>query len=475
MEKYKLPKNFLFGSSSSAWQTEGWAGKKEYQRHYVDMMYLKEPERWFKGIGTVTCTDFYHRFKEDVQLMKELGIQVYRTSIDWSRFIKDYETNEVDENAVKYYSELIDCLKENGIEPMICLEHWEVPAYIIEKYGNWENRKVMDLFIGYAKKAIEQFHHKVKYWWTINEPVVVPECGYLTGEIWPYLEDCHSFVKMNYHRVLATSKLLEYYKEMNYTGKIGIILNPSPAYPKSEYNHHDITAARICELFNYRLYTDPLIKGEFSKDYLELLKKHHVMFDEQIGDAQDIKNNKIMILGLNYYQPLRVRQRESGWNPDKPFLPTYYYETFRPRGIKINFSRGWEIYPKGIYDTLKIIQNEYDNIECWITENGMGVENEEQFKDNNGQIQDKYRIEFISEHLAWALKAINEGANCKGYMNWTFTDNLSPINGFRNRYGFVEIDLADNRNRRIKKSGYWVKELMETREFESVSLEPAYK
>lgn len=472
---YYLPEGFLFGSSSSAWQTEGWSGKKEYQRHYVDMMYLKEPERWYKGIGTITCTDFYNRFEEDIQLMKKIGIQVYRTSIDWSRFIKNYETNEVDEDAVNYYHRLIDCLLENDIEPMICLEHWEIPQYLIEKYGNWENRKVMELFIEYGKKVIDEYHEKVKYWWTINEPTVVPECGYLYGEIWPYLENCRMFVQMNHHRVIATASLIKYFKEKKYDGKIGIILNPSPAYPKSEYSDLDKKAAHICELFNYRLYTDPLINGKYTAEYLNLLEKHNISFEKRDDDFELIKDNSIMILGLNYYQPLRVRQRETGWNKDKPFLPTYYYETFRPRGVRVNFSRGWEIYPKGIYDTLKIIQNEYGNIECFITENGMGVENEEKFKNQDGTIQDDYRIEFISEHLSWVLKAIDEGANCKGYLNWTFTDNLSPVNGFKNRYGFVEIDLNKNRNRRIKKSGYWVQKLMKERKFESIDLEPEYK
>lgn len=472
MSRYRLPDGFMFGSSSSAWQTEGWGGKDASQRHYVDMMYLREPERWYRGIGTPLCTDFYHRFREDVALMRDMGIQVYRTSIDWSRFIRDYETGEVDEGAVAYYHELIDCLRDNGIEPMICLEHWEVPAYLIERYGNWESREVMDRFVSYAKRAIDEYAGKVRYWWSINEPVVVPECGYLYGEIWPYLEDCAMFVQMNHHRVLATAKLVKYYRERGYEGKMGTIINASPAYPKSEMNPRDVEAARICDLFNYRLYTDPLLKGSYAEDYLDILRRHGVMFDLREEDRELIAGNPIQMVGLNYYHPMRVRQRESGWNPEKPFLPTYYYETHVPRGVRVNFSRGWEIYPRGLYDALKILQDEYGNPECWITENGMGVQDEEKFRGEDGRICDDYRVEFLSEHLSWALRAIEEGARCKGFLNWTFTDNLSPINGFRNRYGFVEIDLDDNRNRRLKKSADWVRHLMDTREFEAPAYEP---
>ena len=472
---YRLPEGFKFGSSASAWQTEGWTGKKEHQRNFVDMMYLAEPERWFNGVGTIKSTDFYNRYEEDIKLMKELGIQVYRTSIDWSRFITDYETNEVDQDALRFYEKVIDCLIENGIEPMLCLEHWEIPEYVINKYGTWDNRKVMELFVGYSKKVMAAFHDKIKYWWTINEPAVVPNEAYLFGNIWPYEENTKKSVQMNYHRVLATSLLVEHHAKMGYQGKVGIILNPSPSYPKSMNNPKDIEAAKICDMFNYKQYTDPLINGKFDEAYFELLKKHECMFEYVKGDFEKIDDNKIEVVGINYYQSLRVRQRETAWNPDKPFIPTAYYETYSPRGIKMNFSRGWEIYPKGIYDMLKIIQNDYRNIECWITENGMGVMDEDKFKDASGQIQDSYRIEFLSDHMAWMLKAIDEGCDCRGFLNWTFTDNLSPVNAFRNRYGFVEIDMENNRNRRIKKSGDWVKELMRTRCFEAEDTEPEYK
>lgn len=472
---YKLPEGFKFGSSASAFQTEGRTGKKAHQENYVDMMYKDAPERWYQGIGPTIATDFYNRYEEDIHLMKELGIQVYRTSIDWSRMITNYETNEIDSEAFEYYTKMIDCLIENGIQPMLCLEHWEVPKYLVEKYGSWQSEHVKALFVEYGKKMIDLFHEKVKVWWTINEPIVVPSLGYMTGEMYPYIEDAKMATQMNYYRVLATAELVQYFKEKEYDGQIGIILNPSPAYPKCKENPYDVWASRVAELFDFRLYMDPLIKGQFADDYIEILKEHDIMFNYRDIELETIKNNPIQVLGINYYQPQRVKQRAYAWNPEKPFQPEYYYEKYSPLGVRMNFSRGWEIYPKGIYDMLKTVQNEYGNIECWITENGMGVEGEDKFKNEEGIIQDDYRIEFLSEHMAWMLKAIDEGANCKGFLNWTFTDNLSPRNAFKNRYGFVEIDLNDNRNRRIKKSGYWVKELMETREFESVDLKPEYK
>ena len=474
METYQLPEGFLMGCSASAFQTEGWDGKEDHQRHFIDMMYEADYDRWFQNIGPYKATDFYNRYEEDIKLMKELGVKVYRTSIDWSRIITDYETTEFSEDGVAFYHNVIDCLIENGIEPMICLEHWEIPEYLIKTYGSWESRELVDKFVSYGKKVIKEYSSKVKYWWTINEPAVVSGCGYMYGEMWPYLEDAKLATQMNYHRVLATSKLVEWFKEEKIDGKLGIILDPAPAYPKSYDNEKDLLAAEVSDLFNYKLYSDPLINGKFSPRYFELLKKHDIMFDYKEEDFDLIEENPIMILGINYYRPTRVKQREAGWNPEKSFLPTFYYDSYFPRGTKVNESRGWEIYPEGIYDLIKIVQNEYGNIECWVTENGMGIE-KEYLNKKNGVVEDDYRIDYISSHLAYILKAVEEGANCKGYMNWAFTDNVSPINAFKNRYGIVEIDLENNRDRVIKKSGHWFKSVSLNRTFNWENLKKEYK
>ena len=141
----------------------------------------------------------------------------------------------------------------------------------------------------------------------------------------------------------------------------------------------------------------------------------------------------------------------------------------------MNIYRGWEIYPKIMYDMAIRMKNHYNNFEWFIAESGMGVENEKQYKDETGMIQDNYRIEFIKMHLDWLLRGIQEGSNCKGYMLWAFTDNVSPMNAFKNRYGLVEIDLEDNRNRHLKKSAYFYQNMIQTREFEIEDEENVYK
>ncbi|WP_422449020.1 glycoside hydrolase family 1 protein [Thermoanaerobacterium sp. DL9XJH110] len=476
--KYTLPKDFILGASASAWQTEGWAGKKSWQDSYIDIWYKSNPEMWHNGYGPAIATDFYNRYREDIKLMAEIGLNAYRTSIDWSRFIKDYETAEVDEDAAGYYSRVIDELIKNGIEPMICLEHYELPAELFNKYGGWGSKHVAELYVKYAEQAFKLFGDKVKYWFTFNEPIVIQTRVYLDSVRYPFVQDTKTAMQWSYNKILASAKAVSVYKQKKYgaknNGKIGIILNPEATYPRSSASH-DIKAAKMYDLFFNRIFLDPCIKGEFPPELFNLLQKHECMFEYTLDELDIIKNNTIDILGLNLYHPARVKARNEKWNPEVPFHPSYYYDEFVLPGRKMNIYRGWEIYPRIMYDMAIRIKEEYGNIEWIVTENGMGVENEYRFKDESGVIQDDYRIEFFADHLRWLLKAIEEGANCKGYMVWSFTDNVSPQNAFKNRYGLVEIDLDNNRNRRIKRSGYWFKELSQNRWFEFKDFTPEFK
>ncbi|MBP2071551.1 MAG: 6-phospho-beta-glucosidase [Thermoanaerobacterium sp.] len=475
-KRYHLPEGFILGAAASAWQTEGWSGKKDYQDSFMDLWYKSNPELWHNGYGPTIATNFYNRYHEDVKLMKEIGINAYRTSIDWSRFIKDYETAEVDEDAAKYYSDLIDDLIKNGVEPMICLEHYELPAALFQKYGGWGSKHVIELYVKYAEQVFKLYGDRVKYFFTFNEPIVIQTRSFLDSIRYPFFQDTKMAMQWSYNKILASAKAIEAYKRGNYNkdGKIGIILNIEVTYPRSSAQH-DIAAAKIYDLFFNRIFLDPCVKGVLPDELLKILNYHHCCFEFTEEELDTIKNNTVQILGLNLYAPARVKARDSAWNPSTPFHPSYYYEKFELPGRKMNLSRGWEIYPRIMYDMAMRIKNEYGNIEWLVTENGMGVENEGNFKNEDGVIQDDYRIEFISEHLRWLLKAIEEGSNCKGYMLWAFTDNVSPQNAFKNRYGLVEIDLDYNRNRRIKKSGYWYKEVLKNRYFDYKDFTPEYK
>lgn len=470
--KYQIPENFLIGASAAAWQTEGWTGKKEGQDSLLDAAYKFSPERWHNGYGPAVATDFYNRYKEDCALMKDLGLKAFRTSIDWSRFIKNYETGEVAEEAAAYYSSLVDELIAKGIEPVICLEHWELPSVLYEAYGGWESKYVVELYVIYAAAAFALLGDRVKYWVTFNEPIVFPSLGLMDAIWYPYKADTKVAMQWNYHKVLASAKAIKLYHEQNYMGKIGINLNSEVVYARSD-SPDDQKAAQICDLFNNAIYADPCIKGEYPKELIGLLEKHGCMFDCSAEELALIKKNTIDFLGFNYYTPRRV-QAGTRANFALAFNPGCYYENYDMPGKKFNPSRGWEIYAKGLYDYAMRIKNEYGNIPWIVTENGMGVSDEFQNKDNSGMVQDDYRIDFVADHLRWLLKAVAEGSNCFGYLMWSFTDNVSPYNAFKNRYGFVEIDLDNKRERRVKKSGHWIHEVIRQGFFEYDSFVPDY-
>ncbi|MGB9097645.1 glycoside hydrolase family 1 protein [Erwinia sp.] len=458
-----IPDDFMLGAAASAWQTEGWSGKKAGQDSWLDAWYKNDRHVWHNGYGPAVATDFINRYKEDVALMKAAGLTHYRTSINWSRFLTDYENGVVDEEYARYYDSLIEEMQAQGIELMLCLEHYELPAVLLEQYGGWGSKKVVELYLLYAEKVFERYAAKVTRWFTFNEPIVVQTRVYLDALRWPYEQNTSKWMQWNHHKNLATAKVVKLFRDKGYPGTVGTILNPEVTYPRSSAPH-DVKAAEMYDLFYNRVFLDPAIKGEYPAELVALLAKHQVSWDYTAEELQLIAQHRVDEVGINLYYPHRVKAPSRAWHPETPFHPAYYYEQFDLPGRRMNKSRGWEIQPAIIYDMAMRIKNDYGNISWFVAESGMGIENEAQFKNAEGQIQDDYRIEFIAEHLYQTLRAREDGANCQGYMLWAFTDNVSPMNAFKNRYGLVEIELENNRQRRLKKSALWYRQRRETRQ-----------
>ncbi|MDU7373724.1 MAG: glycoside hydrolase family 1 protein [Klebsiella michiganensis] len=434
--KMAIPRDFILGAAASAWQTEGWSGKKAGQDSWPDLWYKNDRRVWHNGYGPAVATDFINRFREDVQLMKLAGLTHYRTSINWSRFLTDYENVTV---------------------------HYELPGYLLEQYGGWASKKVVELFVQYAEKVFARYHHKVTRWFTFNEPIVVQTRVYLDALRWPYEQNTGTWMQWNHHKVLATAKVVRLFREKGYRGTVGCILNPEVTYPRSKASH-DVRAAERYDLFYNRVFLDPLVHGLYPPELLALLEQHGVSWDYDAEELAIIRDNTVDELGINLYYPHRVKAPSRAWHPQTPFHPAYYYEPFELPGRRMNHSRGWEIYPQIVFDMAMRIKQDYRNIAWFVAESGMGVENEGQFRNGEGTIADDYRIRFISEHLWQTLRAREAGANCHGYMLWAFTDNVSPMNAFKNRYGLIEIDLQNNRARRPKASASWFRKLGESRE-----------
>ena len=265
--------------------------------------------------------------------------------------------------------------------------------------------------------------------------------------------DFRRAAQVTHHLILANAYAIKKYRDRKLSGKIGIILNLSPTYSRSDCPE-DVRASELAELFNTRAFLDPVTKGKYPSELVALLKEQKQLPIYEAEDLTVIRDNTIDMLGFNYYQPRRIKDREQGIPDDAAFVPWKYYDHYEMPGRKMNEHRGWEIYEKGIYDTLINLRDNYGNIEVYISENGMGVEGEMAFADDTGEIQDDYRIEFIQDHLKWVHRAILEGCNVKGYHLWTFIDCWSWLNAYKNRYGFISLNLETG-ERTIKKSGHW--------------------
>lgn len=457
----KFPQGFYFGSATSATQCEGSEENDGRGKNIWDLWYEEESFRFHGSVGPGTTSSFYRNYKEDIELMRQTGHNSFRTSISWSRLFP-LGFGEINEKAVKFYRSLFLELREQGIEPFVNLYHFDMPVKL-QELGGWENRKVVDYYKEYARTCFELFGDVVKRWFTFNEPIVHVECGYLQCYHYPCKVDPKAAVSVAYHTALASAMAVREYRGMDQGGKIGIVLNLTPAYPRSTHPE-DVKAAELAELFQNKSFLDPAVKGTYDPKLAELIEKHGLMPETYSEDLEIIRRNTVDFLGVNYYHPFRVCARASLPNPAAPFTPEYYFDTYDMPGMRMNPYRGWEIYPRGLYDIALNIRDHYGNIEWMVTENGMGVENEGRFKED-GVIQDDYRIEFMKEHLTWLHKGVEEGSNCIGYHVWTFVDCWSWLNAYKNRYGLVELDL-ETQKRTIKKSGYWYQELLKNNGFE---------
>ncbi|WP_432647094.1 glycoside hydrolase family 1 protein [Mitsuokella sp.] len=464
MISHKFPEGFWWGAATSGPQSEGRFHKAH--RNVFDYWYDTDPKAFFNEVGPNVASNFYNDYEDDIRLMKETGLNSVRTSIQWSRLIKDFETGETDPEAVSFYNHVIDAFLKNGIRPIINLHHFDLPVELYQKYGGWTSKHVVELFAIYAKRCFELFGDRVKDWTTFNEPMVVAEGEYMYQFHYPLLVDGKKAVQCIFNLNLASAKAIKIFHETECArlgGRIGIVINLTPAYPRSE-DPADVAAADFAETFKNKSFLDPAVKGVFPEKLVEVLTRDGVLWEATADEMKTIHDNTVDFLGVNYYQPFRAKAKESKFDGSHGWLPDKYFDTYEMPGRRMNPYRGWEIYPKAIYDVAINVRDNYGNIPWYISENGMGVEGEEKFIGADGVIADDYRIDFIREHLEWLHKGIQEGSNCFGYHLWTPIDCWSWSNAYKNRYGLIALDLVTQK-KTIKKSGRWFRGLAENNGF----------
>jgi len=456
----KFPDGFLWGSAASAPQTEGRNNQDDKSPNTWDKWFEFAPTKFHEGVGPAVTSNVYELYKDDVARMKAMNLNSYRTSISWARLLPDGKT--INEKAVAFYRDYFETLIAHDIRPIINLFHFDMPWWLMER-GGWETRTSVDAFAYYAKTCFELFGDLIKNWTTFNEPIVHIEAGYLFEFHYPAIVDFKKAVQVGYHTLMAHIMAVDAFKKSNLDGKIGIILNLTPVYTKEDATAADLRAKEIADLLNVKSFLDPVVKGVFSEKLIEFLDGHELLPVTQPDDFKFITNNPVDFLGLNYYHPKRV---QAPVNPRTPFVtPEDFYSEYVWPERKMNEYRGWEIYPEALYDVAIMIRDEYENIPWFVSENGMGVADEQRFADSDGIIYDDYRIAFMKDHLSVLHRAITEGSNCYGYHTWTFVDCWSWLNGYKNRYGFYSVDLLTQK-RTPKQSSFWMSDVIKNNGFE---------
>lgn len=464
----KFSNDFLFGAASASYQVEG-AWNEDGKGISNWDVFSKIPGKTFEGTNGDVAVDHYHRYKEDIKLMAEIGLESYRFSVSWPRIIPDGD-GEVNQKGIDFYNDLIDeCLKY-GIVPFVTLYHWDMPQ-ILEEDGGWINKRTVDAFLKYADVCFKAFGDRVKHWITFNEAVIFTALGYLQGAHPPGIKnDPKKYFQATHNVFTAHAKAVQSYKEMRQFGEIGITHVFGPAFSIDD-KEENIKATYHANQYGINWFYDPPLKGEYPEYVVKQLAENGWTPDWTEEELKIIKEaaSKNDFIGLNYYQPQRVmkndvavidteKSREACTGaPGNPSFDGVFKTVMMDD--KVYTKWGWEIAPDAFLDGLRMLKESYGDIKMYITENGLG--DEDPIIEN--EIVDVPRIKYIEEHLKAVKRAIEENINLKGYYAWSAIDLLSWLNGYKKQYGFIYVDHKDNLNRKIKLSGYWYKKIIEER------------
>ena len=445
MKKLEFPKEFLWGASTSDFQIEG-AARQYGKGETIWDRYCKEPGRILNDDNADTSCDHYHRYAEDVEIMKEIGLKAYRMSISWARiFPEGY--GAPNRQGLDFYKRLIEQLLKNNIKPVVTLHHWGFPQKL-QDIGGWANRSISDYYADYASFIFKELGDLVDMWITHNEPIGTSYLGFFKGCVAPGIQDFYTSVLVTHHLLLSHAKAVEAFRQSTKKGEIGITLNFHPAIAMSD-KPEDIEAEQRIGLYFDRWFSDALFNGKFPRLLLDYYDRKGIEIP-RIND-EDMKRicTPLDFLGVNYYYPHHVRYNPLKWPFEADFEPC-------SKGSR-HTKTGWDIYPEGLYRTIKKLKDEYGNKKIYITENGAAFND---YPDRNSNIQDMQRIDFHDSHIRQVYRCIQEGMNIRGYFIWSLMDNFEWTYGFTQRFGLTYIDYLTQK-RTLKSSAHWYRDIIQ--------------
>lgn len=455
----QFPENFLWGASTSAYQVEG-----------ANLIDGKGPS--CQDVKTVpegtsdlrVCADHYHRYKEDIALMAEMGFKAYRFSIAWSRILPE-GTGEINPKGIEFYNNLINECIANHMEPIVTMFHFDMPAKLDEK-GSWSNRDSVEWFSEYAKVLYENFGDRVKYWLTINEQNMLTLVGPVIGTL-SIPEGCTNILKetyqQNHHMLVAQAKAMALCHEMLPNAKIGPAPNISLIYAAS-CKPEDVLAAQNFNALRNWLYLDMAVHGKYNNLVWAYLEEHDACPDMMPGDEEILASGHPDFIGFNYYNTSTVEASDGTEVNDTQAdqqsatgVAGFYRGYTNTNLPKTEF--GWEIDPIGFRATIREMYSRY-RLPMIVTENGLGAYD----KLEDGKVHDPYRIKYLRDHIEQVQLAISDGCEMMGYCPWSAIDLISTHEGMVKRYGFIYVDRDEfdlkTLDRYRKDSFYWYKKVI---------------
>ncbi len=439
--RFEFPKDFMFGAASSAVQIESGVDEGGKGEDVLDHYWKLNPEKYGDADPSKSA-DFYHKYPEDIKLMKELGLKSFRFSISWSRIYPD-GPDKVCQAGIDYYSDMIDKLVEADIIPFFDLWHCDLPYWVLER-GGLLTRDFIDWFTTYAKTCFEAFGDRVKYWSTVNEPNINVTCAYSTGKTPPFGTDMREAITATHNMILAHYKTVKLYKSMNLGGKIGFTNDMLFIYGSTP-NIEDCDAAERHFAWYSLFFADPVILGR----YPDCLTSYPFLQDKLPENyQQELDENfvKADFVGINYYATLYFKYKE-----DDMFCYAYAQKDLPTDNY------GFTINPQGIYDTIMYFHNRYPGVELLITENGISRAKSGNYDED---LDDGYRINHMREHLRGVSRAISAGAPVKGYYHWSIMDtNELYVKGYSHIFGLIQVRY-DTLERVPRKSFYYYQKII---------------
>ncbi len=440
--------NFVWGAATSAYQIEG-AVKEDGKGEHIWDVYVKEPGHIYGGHNGNSACDHYHRFREDVSIMKEIGIMAYRFSIDWSRVLPE-GFGSVNESGIAFYDSLINELLKNGIEPYITLHHWELP-YEIYKRGGWMNPQIVEWFGEYARLIAGRFSDRVTHFFTLNEPQCFVGLGYLTGDHAPGIkaplrdtfEMAHNALKAHGRAV----QMLRQYGKQRLT--VGYAPTCGMCYPETE-KAEDIEAARQALFamnqddrnwtWNVSWWSDPVLLGNYPE---EGLKRYEPYLPRITDEDMKLIAEPIDVYGQNIYNGRCIRMGRDG-------MPE---EVKRCEGFP-KTAVLWPVTPEALYWGPRFLYERYRK-PIYITENGMSCHDVVSI---DGKVHDPNRTDFLARYLKELKRAAGE-IDLRGYFHWSLMDNFEWEKGYSERFGLVYVDYQTQK-RMKKDSAYWYQDVI---------------